>query len=120
MTPAAAKPARVPVIFRAGLDSKAEFFSEVTAVFPTIPGTNDPSTATCYAHVGQHGSCSREWYAYKTRAATPGEYAPLLAELTRLYERDIAGEGAAKLHVVTRWLRQYDDERRATLAQGGL
>jgi hypothetical protein len=34
----------------------------------------------CYAHVGQHSSCSVEWYS-RTSAAEPSEYAALKSEL---------------------------------------
>lgn len=52
---------------------------EVTAVFPDLAqgwGTD----VMCYAHVGQHGSCSMEWLR-GTRPAKPEEYADLKAEL---------------------------------------
>ena len=62
-----------PVLFRFD-------HGEVTAIFPTIPGTNDPATMTCYAHIGQHGSCSVGWIR-TTRPATEAEYADLKAEL---------------------------------------
>jgi hypothetical protein len=67
---------------------------EVVAVFPDIwSGV----LVACYAHVGQHGACSREWY-YSTRPAKPEEYADLMAEL----------EGAPygyRLKVLRRWSR---------------
>lgn len=56
---------------------------EVTAVFPSECGT-DQYDMTCYAHVGQHGSCSRAWYN-TTRKAKPEQYASLLAELRGIY-----------------------------------
>lgn len=57
---------------------------QVTAVFPTEPGsTLDPYLTACYAHVGQHGSCSLDWYR-STRPAKPEEYADLKAELERI------------------------------------
>lgn len=68
-----------PVIFRA--DKFGEHKGEVTAVFPAEPAFVMSYEMTCYAHYGQHGSCSDEWYADKTRPATPDEYAPLLREL---------------------------------------
>jgi len=100
----------VPVLFRA--EKSGDFKGDVTAVFPTLPGTNDPWTMTCYAHVGQHGTCSKDWY-WTTRAAKPAEYAPLLAELKRIYEND-PGE-PARLKVVQRLTPAYDRERRAAL-----
>jgi hypothetical protein len=73
-----------PVVFRA--ERSGDFKGDVTACFPSIPGS--PGLATCYAHVGQHGSYSREWY-YKTRAATSEEYADLLAELVSIGYDDL-------------------------------
>lgn len=63
-----------PIIFRV-------CDGEVTAIFPTEPGTSDIGTASCYAHVGQHGSCSLDWYNSRTRSARPEDYASLKREL---------------------------------------
>jgi hypothetical protein len=71
----------VPVLFRVDFDGNA---TEVNAVFPTLPGsTRDPELMTCYAHVGQHSSCSLDWFEL-TKAARPYQYADLKAELERL------------------------------------
>lgn len=61
-----------PVLFRATSDG------EVTAVFPTIPGSHN--CMSCYSHIGQHGSCSRQWLQ-ATRPARVAEYKPLMTEL---------------------------------------
>ena len=66
---------------------------EVTAVFPYIEGS--PGYVSCYAHIGQHGSCSRKWYV-KTRPATSAEYADLKTELESI---------GYKLRVIKRWQR---------------
>lgn len=50
----------------------------VTAVFPF---ERDRQYYGCYAHVGQHGSCSREWALGDNRPATRDEYADLKREL---------------------------------------
>lgn len=50
---------------------------EVTAVFPD---ETDRGLFGCYAHIGQHGSCSYEWYR-TTKPATESEYAALKREL---------------------------------------
>jgi hypothetical protein len=72
---------RLPVIFRMQ-------DGEVVAVFPTLAGTNEPGSMTTYDHVGQHGSCSLDWYvSRKHRPATRREYLPLLRELRRIYGR---------------------------------
>ena len=69
-------PDRLPVVFR--FDR-----GEVTAVFPTLPA--NPGFMVCYAHIGQHSECSRDWY-YTTRPATEAERASLLAELRQIYD----------------------------------
>lgn len=108
----------LPVIFRAEWnDSEKTGNVHVTAVFPTLPGTSAPWTATCYAHVGQHGTCSRDWYAgrqHGQRPATPAEYADLLRELRGIYESD-SDPDAVRLDVRRRWTRRHDDVRRAEL-----
>lgn len=66
---------------------------EITAVFPEI--NEGRGLVACYAHLGQHSSCSRPWY-FETKPAKPDEYAPLKREL----------EGAPyhyRLQVISRW-----------------
>lgn len=87
----------LPVIFRA--DRSGDFKGEVSAIFPTIPADNF-GNLTCYAHVGQHGACSLDWY-HTTRPAKPGEYADLLAELRGIYERP-GDPDRAELRVMSR------------------
>lgn len=68
----------LPVLFR--LDTRGPHAGEITAVFPTLPAS--PGCLTCYAHIGQHSSCSLEWLGGRgQRAAKPVKYASLLAEL---------------------------------------
>lgn len=67
----------ITVIFRR--DSSGE----ITAVFPTEPADVYGRYMTCYAHVGQHGSCSMEWYQTTKPAALP-QYSALADELRRL------------------------------------
>jgi hypothetical protein len=55
---------------------------QVTAVLPDVPANR--GFLTCYAHIGQHGECCREWYA-STRPATKQERAPLAVELAHKY-----------------------------------
>lgn len=69
------------VLFR--VDRKSR---EVVAVFPTERNRGD---IMCYAHVGQHSDCCREWVTQDTRNATPNEYAPLLAELRTIGYDDL-------------------------------
>lgn len=80
---------------------------ETFAVFPAIP-SDYHGNMLCYAHIGQHGSCSPAYYA-ASRPATADEIAPLLAELRRVYEGDI-------LHVMKRRTRtalaQFEAETR--------
>lgn len=84
---------QTPVLFR-------KCCGEVTAVFPCEPWSA-PWTMACYAHVGQHGGCSREWYN-KTRAAKPEEYKLLATELEGLGYR---------LKAYKRITRQFDTIR---------
>jgi len=67
----------VMVLFR--VDKHGEFKGNVTAVFPEMEGS--PGMMTCYAHVGQHSSCSLGWMREKTRPAKPEEYKNLANEL---------------------------------------
>lgn len=93
---------KLPVIFRAdkiGNNSPIYDEYEIVAVFPTEQASVlDPSRMGCYAHIGQHSACSQDWY-YKTRPATPEEYADLLTELKSIYER---GPDAVQLVVYKR------------------
>lgn len=104
------EPEHLPVIFRA--ERSGDFKGDVTAVFPTLPGTNDPYSFTVYAHIGQHSSGGRLWYN-GTRAAKPDEYADLLAELRRIYESDPSEP--LILDVRQRFTQEHDRARRAEL-----
>lgn len=103
----------IPVIFR--LESASRGVKSPLAIFPTLPGTHDPFSATCYAHIGQHGTTC-QGYAASLKAARPDQYAPLLAELRRIYEE---GDEPVYLAVTTRWTRHHDKARRAALAATG-
>ena len=85
-----------PVIFRKDNDG------EITAIFPTIPGTSDPTDFLVYAHIGKHGAATANWY-FTTQRAYYSEYAPLLRELEqigyvglRIYERWQPGFSVAR------------------------
>ena len=71
---------KLPVLFRT--DTRG-FVGAVTAILPTLPA--NPGMHVCYAHLGQHSECSREWLYGVTRRALPAEYADLLAELRDIY-----------------------------------
>jgi hypothetical protein len=51
------------------------------ALFPTIPGTLDPTTCSCYQHIGQHCAAYYAGCILTSRPATDAEAADLLAEL---------------------------------------
>lgn len=91
---------KTPVIFRA---EKSD--GDVTAVFPTLPGTMDPSTFQVYQHIGQHGSGSFGWYR-STRPATEEESASLLCELQSI---------GYDLKPVKRFTKWHDAERKENL-----
>lgn len=56
---------------------------EVIALLPTIPANF--GNIVIYAHIGQHSEAN-SWITRAGRLATPEEYAPLLKELTRIYD----------------------------------
>ena len=88
---------KLPVIFR--VDSYG-----VTAVFPTKPADFNPSHMMCYAHFGQHGRCSLDWY----RTTLPAkDYLQLYDELVQI--------GYYNLRVCKRISRKMDDERKNTI-----
>lgn len=87
----------IPVLFR-------KDGPEIVAVFPTIDAGS--FQVACYAHVGQHSGCSREWY-YTTKPAKPEEYADLLAEIRQIYEES---EDPVKLMVRSRWSNRFAAE----------
>lgn len=74
----------IPVIFRK-FRSKPQ---EVIAIFPTEPGTNDPSTCMSYMHNGQHGWADGTLTSVTT-LAKPSEYASLLKELRMIGYRGL-------------------------------
>lgn len=84
-----------PVIFR-------KFEDEITAFFPTLPGSINPSTCTCYAHVGQHGIADVAFYK-DTKPVTETEYADLKNELENMMEYSLI--------VYKHWLHKFDLER---------
>jgi len=62
---------------------------DVIAIFPELPGTNNPYlTCLTYMNVGQHSSASIE-FCGKLKAAKPNEYLPLYSELIRLGYDDL-------------------------------
>ena len=97
---------KLPVIFR--VDKFGDFEGEVTAVFPTVPGTNDSRTFNTYDRIGQHSAGCRGWYN-GTRAATSEEYGDLLSELSLIYSPEY------ELDVKSRFTQQHDKIRRAAL-----
>lgn len=62
-----------------------EHDGEINAVFPELLWSEPlygRKLVTCYAHRGQHSSCSRDWVMDdERRIATEDEYMPLLKEL---------------------------------------
>ena len=77
----------VPVLFR--VEGRK---GDVVAVFPTMV-EGRVGVVTCYAHLGQHGTCDRAWYV-TTRAAKPSEYESLKSELESI---------GYNLRVIKRW-----------------
>jgi len=69
----------VDVMFRKPLDG-----SEVYALFPGLPGTQDPDTCLCYEHIGQHSAANLARCIHSSRVAKPEEYGELQKELERV------------------------------------
>ena len=77
---------KTKVIFR---KFPARHGGEVLALFPELPGTNDPHTCLSYQHTGQHGAASAD-IGRTLPLATPEEYAPLKRELESIgYALDV-------------------------------
>jgi len=51
------------------------------ALFPGLPGTNDPNTCACFTHCGQHASANYSRCIRDSRPAKTEEYAALRKEL---------------------------------------
>jgi hypothetical protein len=107
-----------PVIFRRWpkerqqnlLTGKMEWLGgDVFAIFPTEPGTYEPWTFACYAHVGQHGTADKVVIG-RTRKATPDQYADLKKELE-------SAPYGYRLRVYTRWQRSFDEAREQSLKE---
>lgn len=74
--------------------------ASLTAVLPDLPA--NPGHMVCYAHIGQHSECTRDWY-YSTRPAFPREYRGLLRELRGIYGAAQApGNDRMRLRIVRR------------------
>lgn len=106
-------PEQLPVIFRADREDGQLW---VTAVFPSLSGTNDPATFTIYQHVGQHGSADRGWYN-RTRAATEEEYRDLLEELRAIYAPEYILVRAQRMTARHDAMRSHEIE---AMRQGGM
>ncbi len=92
-------PIHTPTVFRRWRDDP----QDIVALFPTIPGTNDPDTCMAYARVGQHSSADYRSVIRGTIPATPTEYAELRKELERI------GYNVVPFH---RAFPSHHDERR--------
>lgn len=57
---------------------------EVIALFCNSASYCNPGKVMSYMHIGQHGEASR-YLGRDLKLASPGEYAPLLRELSRIY-----------------------------------
>jgi hypothetical protein len=98
---------KTPVLFRMMKDN-TDGGTFLIALFPTLPGTNDPATCNSYMHVGQHGSADLQLCMRASRPAKPAEYADLAREL----------RGAPyhyKLEIKSRVSRAMNNTRRAQL-----
>ncbi len=56
---------------------------EVFALFPDIPGTNDPYTCMAYAIVGEHHSADLRYSIVKSKSVKSTDYKDIATILTR-------------------------------------
>ncbi len=100
----------LPVLVRyegKGSPSKAGWdVADLIAIFPTVPGTNDPGTMQCYSVVGEHSSCQAGYAGSRTKPATAEQVAAMLKYLKRL-----KGYEDEKLRAVSRVSAHHRAER---------
>lgn len=75
------------VIFRK--NKSKEYSDNITAVFPNGLFYSGAFYMGCYSHIGQHSSCSYDWYLNDTVPAKPEEYASLKKELEDNFGYDL-------------------------------
>ena len=80
--------------------------SDLVAIFPTEPGTNDPWSMTCYSTVGEHSSCHTS-YMLATKPATKEQVQAMLQVLK--------GRGYENLKVVSRVTKHHLKARKQQL-----
>lgn len=73
---------KIKVIFRKEKNPYTNEYN-ITAFFPELTATY--GNVVCYAHIGQHGESSLEYY-YETKKATEEKYKSLLDELNGIYD----------------------------------
>ena len=99
-----------PVIIRVQKGKgKGDHLYDLEAIFPSIVGTNNPNTMTCYCALGQHSSCSSDYAGRMTRPANAEQTRRMLAELRRV--------GYTDLKVVSRPSSHHAAERRRQIAR---
>lgn len=57
---------------------------ELTAIFPEIPSDVYGQYCTCYAHIGQHGGSSDNYWLNAQEPVDESEVSALAAELTNI------------------------------------
>lgn len=86
---------------------------DITLVFPTLPGTYDPSTCAVWDKHSGHGTGSRNWVFEQPIA--PKYYAhEMLSTYCKWYGQDVT-----QYRLVAHWEDSYDDARRAELEYHG-
>lgn len=96
----------VPVMFRKHFDRDSRTW-EITAFFVTIPADPQNYTMTCFAHVGEHGGASIDYFS-RGKSCRPEEYAELLAEVKQRWEPD--EDYPCTIKVYGRWNRRLRNE----------
>lgn len=79
----------VEMVIHIGRPSSLEKNGRFVVVFPEIASTLNANEMTCYAEVGQHGTCTWEGIESCTAPASPATYERALKELSRVGYFDV-------------------------------
>lgn len=82
----------------------------MVAIFPSLPGTRDPGTMTCYCPLGEHSTCDSNYAGARTKPASPAQVAAMLDYLKNMV-------GYKNLRVVARPSSHHRDERVRQIAR---
>lgn len=106
-------PGPLPVVIRYEGEGRADrpdwSRGDILAVFPSLPGTNDPATMESYNLLGSHNSCHDDYVRERTKPATP--------EQVRAALQGLRNAGYKHLRVLQRISRDYYQVRKRAIAR---